>query len=83
MTEAIYVAHCSKHKVLYIGHTGEQLSERFSNHRCDIQNRSDNSELAKHFQESHNLNNDRNVTILQKKIKTAAAPMYHEDKMDL
>ena len=31
--EIIYAAQCSKHKVLYIGHTGEQLSERFSKHR--------------------------------------------------
>ena len=47
--EIIYAAQCSKHKVLYIGHTGEQLSERFSKHRYDIKNKPDNSELAKHF----------------------------------
>ena len=52
--EMIYAAQCSKHKVLYIGHTGEQLSERFSKHRYDIKSRPDNSELAKHFHESHN-----------------------------
>ena len=28
--EIIYAAQCSKHKVLNIGHTGEQLSERFA-----------------------------------------------------
>ena len=78
--EIIYAAQCSKHKVLYIGHTGEQLSERFSKHRYDIKNRPDNSELAKHFHESHNLNNDLNVTILQNNIKTAIARRYHEDK---
>ena len=71
--EIIYAAQCSKHKVLYIGHTGEQLSERFFKHRYDIKNRPDNSELAKHFHESHNLNDDLNVTILQNNIKTAAA----------
>ena len=78
--EIIYAAQCSKHKVLYIRHTGEQLAERFSKHRYDIKNRPDNSELAKHFHESHNLNNDLNVTILQNNIKTAAARRYHEDK---
>ena len=61
--EIIYAAQCSKHKVLYIGHTGEQLSERFSKHRYDIKNRPDNSELAKHFHENHNLSDDLNVTI--------------------
>ena len=71
--EIIYAPQCSKHKVLYIGRTGEQFAERFSKHRYDIKNRPDNSELAKHFHESQNLNNDLNVTILQNNIKTAAA----------
>ena len=31
--EIIYAAQCSRRKVLHIGHTGEQLSERFSKHR--------------------------------------------------
>ena len=45
--EVIYAAQCSKHKVFYIGHTGEQFSERFFSDRYDIKNRPDNSELAK------------------------------------
>ena len=48
--------------------------------RYDIKKRSENSELAKHFHESHNLNDDLNVTILQNNIKTAAARRYLEDK---
>ena len=76
----IYAAQCSKHKVVYIGHTGEQLSERFSKHRYDIKNRPDNNELAKHFHGSHNLNDDLNVTILQNNIKTASARRYHVGK---
>ena len=47
--EIIYAAQCSKHKVLYIGDTGEQLSQRFWKHCYDIKNRPDNSELAKKF----------------------------------
>ena len=78
--EIIYAAQCSKHKVLYIGHTEEQLSERFYKHRYDIKDRLDNSELAKHFHGSHNLINNFNVTILQNNIKTAATRRYHEDK---
>ena len=53
--EIIYAAKCSKHKVLCIGHAGEQLSERFSKRRYDIKSRPGNSELAKHFHENHNL----------------------------
>ena len=78
--EIIYAAQCFKHKVLYIGYTGEQLSQRFSKHCYDIKNRPDNSELAKHFHESHNLIDDLNVTILQNNIKTASTRRYREDK---
>ena len=53
--EIIYAAQYSKHKVLYIRHTGKQLSECFSKLCYDIKNRPDNSKLAKHFHESHNL----------------------------
>ena len=49
-------------------------------HRYGIKSRAGNSELAKHFHESHNLNDDLNVTILQNNIKTAAARRYREDK---
>ena len=45
--EIIYAAPCSKHKIVYIGHTGEQLSERLSKHCYNITNGPDNSELAK------------------------------------
>ena len=49
-------------------------------HRYGIKSRAGNSELAKHFHESHNLNDDLNVTISQNNIKTAAARRYREDK---
>ena len=67
--EIIYATQCSKHKVLYIEHTGKQLSERFSKYSYDIKYRPDNSDLAKHFHEGHNLNDDLNVTILQNNTK--------------
>ena len=54
--QVIYAAQCCKHKFLYFGQIGEQLSERFSKHCYDIKNRPDNSELAKHFHESHTIN---------------------------
>ena len=78
--EIIYAAQCPKHKVLHVGHTGDQLSERLSKLRYDIKNRPYNSKLAKHFHENHNLSDDLNATILENNIKTAAARRYHEDK---
>ena len=78
--EVIYAAQSSKHKALYIGHIGEQLSERFSKQRYDIKNWPDNSELAEHFYKSHKINYNLNVTILQDNIKTATAGSYHGEK---
>ena len=66
-------AQCSKHKVLYIEHTAEQLSERFSKHSYDIKNRPDNKELTKYFHERHNINDNLNVIILQNNVKTSDA----------
>ena len=61
-SEFFYAAQCYKHRVLYIGHTREQLSERFSKHRYNIKNRPDSSELSKYFHKSHNINDNLNVT---------------------
>ena len=79
-SEVNYAAQCFKHKVLYIGHTGEQLSECSSKHCCNIKKWQNNTELAKHFYQIHKINDNFNVSILQNNIKTAAARMYHEDK---
>ena len=47
--EIIYASQCSKYNALYIGHTGEQLSDHFPKHRYDIKNKPDSSELAKKY----------------------------------
>ena len=65
--------------IIYRTYRGTTFRE-FSKHRYDIRNRPDNSELAKHHHEIHNVKNDLNKIILQNNIKTAAARRYHEDK---
>ena len=57
--------------MFYIAHTEEQLPEHLSKHRYGIKNRPDN--LAKQVHKSYNINGNRNATILQNNIKTAAA----------
>ena len=52
----------------------------FSKHSYDVKNRRSNNELANHFHESHNINDNLNETILQNNIKTAAAQRYQKDK---
>ena len=66
--------------LIYWTYRGTTFRTRFSKHRYDIKKKPDNSELAKHFHENHNLSDDLNVTILENNIKTAAARRYHEDK---
>ena len=56
----------------------EELSECFSKHLCDVKKRPDNSEPAKHFHESHNINVNFNATILQNNFKSEAGRRNHE-----
>ena len=43
----VYVARCKIHNLLYIGHSGEELRERFNKHRYDAQKRPENNELPR------------------------------------
>ena len=53
--------------LLYVGHTGNDLANRFGKHRFDIKKRPDNSELAEHFHTGHALE-DMEITILESGI---------------
>ena len=66
--------------LIYWTYRGGTTFKAFLQTSLHIKNRPDNSELAKHFHENHNLNDDLNVTILESNIKTATARRYHEDK---
>ena len=63
----IYAARCKKHDLIYVGHTGVELKDRFSKHRYDIRHRPDNTELAEHFHSGHK-DEDMEVCILQSGI---------------
>jgi len=78
----IYAARCKIHDVIYIGHTGEELSQRFSKHRYDAKKRPDNNELAKHVSKyNHDFDKDIDITILKNNIKTAPEREIMEDKL--
>ena len=78
-SNVIYAARCKIHDKLYVGHTGEALSTRFSKHRYDIGKRPNNSELAEHFHEDHSMS-DLEVTILESGFKSSAERQRAEDK---
>ena len=79
-TGVIYAATCTKHNLIYIGHTGEKLSDRFSKHRYDIKQRPDNSELAAHFHQDHDISSDMRIQILQSGIRSLPEREFYEDK---
>ena len=78
----IYAARCRIHDEIYIGHTGDEIKERFHKHRYDAKSRPENSELAEHFsKDQHNFDKDIDVTILKHDLFTKEEREYHEDRM--
>ena len=78
----VYAAICKKCDLIYIGQTGEELRERFSNHRYDTKRRPDNNELAGHFHsEDHSFEKDLEVLILESGLTKSQAQREHcEDR---
>ena len=51
-----------------------------SKHRYDCKKRPGNCELAQHFHQNHDLENDMEIHILQTGLKTEAEREFHEDR---
>ena len=77
--DVIYAARCKKHDLIYVGHTGNSLANRFGKHRSDIKNRPDNCELAEHFHKGHD-KGDLEVCILQSGVKSLEERELQEEK---
>ena len=75
----VYAARCKKHDLIYIGHTGNTLDNRFGKHRYDIKKRPGNSELAEHFHNGHD-KNDLEVCILQSGASSPEERELQEEK---
>ena len=79
----IYAARCRTHDKIYVGHTGDELKDRFSKHRYDANHRPENCELAEHFaKDNHrNFDSDIDVTILKLDVHTREERELAEDRM--
>ena len=68
--DTIYAAECTKHKLIYVGHSSQKLSSRFNGHRSDINVKPKSCELAQHFHgnEESNINRDLKVYMLQDNV---------------
>ena len=69
-SDTIYAAECTKHKLIYVGHSSQKLSSRFNGHRSDINVKPKSCELAQHFHgnEECSINRDLKVYILQDNV---------------
>ena len=77
----VYSAECTKHHLLYVGQTGDSLSNRFNGHRSDIRCYPDRCDLPKHFHENGcSFINDLQVSVLEKVKGSAPLRKYKEDK---
>ena len=63
-----------------MGHTGQTLATRFVKHRYDIKNRPNNSELAEHFHTGHNMEEDLDITIVQKDLSSTSKREHMENR---
>ena len=75
-----YVVECTKHKLIYIGQTRDQINNRFNRHRSDIRCYPD-CELSKHFNSNDcDFEKDLKISILQKVRTSEVKRQYKEDQ---
>ena len=76
----IYAARCKKCDLIYIGHTSNELRERFGKHRYDVNKRPSNTEYSEHFGSAGHTEEDLELSILQSGIWNDKEREFHEDK---
>ena len=76
----IYAVYCKKCDLIYVGHTGDSMSERFSKHKYDIRKRPQQNELAEHCHGTHDPEKDLEIYILEHGIPELGRRELLEDK---
>ena len=78
----IYAIKCKKCDHIYIGHTGDSMSDRFSKHKYDIKNRPQQNELAAHCHKHkhHDTEKDLEVFIIDHGMHLLGLRILLEDK---
>ena len=76
----IYALYCKKCDEIYIGHTGESISKRFSKHKYDTANRPQQNEFTQHCEKNHDLSKDIEIYILDHGIPSLPARERMEDR---
>lgn len=81
-SNVVYAAECTKHHLIYVGQTKQQLNDRFRGHRSDITCYPDRCELPNHFHTNDcDFEKDLSVTILEQHVTgSREIREFHEDK---
>ena len=79
-TGIIYAINCKTCEQIYMGHTGNSMSEWWSKHKYDVKNRPTQNELATHCHKDHDLEKDIEVFILDHGIHSLEERKHLEDK---
>ena len=66
---------------MYVGHTGDTMSERYGKHKYDIKKRPEQNELSAHCHKNHNIDQDLEVYILDYGIQHLQERERIEDKL--
>ena len=79
-TGVIYAVNCKKCKSIYVGHSGDPMSNRYSKHKYDITKRPEQNELSSHCHKNHDLEKDLEVYIIDYGIPKLEQREHLEDK---
>ena len=62
-TDTIYAAECTKHNLIYVGHSSQNLSGRFNDHCSGVKVKPKACELSQHFHESKNCKIEKDLKV--------------------
>lgn len=79
-TGVIYAVKCKKCELIYIGHTGDSMSERYAKHKYDIKKRPENNDLANHCHKGHDIEKDLEIFIIEHGNQKLEERKRREDK---
>lgn len=80
-TGIVYAVKCRKCKQLYIGHSGNDMCDRYGKHKYDIKKRPDQNELATHCHQNHDVSRDLEIYIVDYGIHNLEERKRREDKV--
>ena len=77
----VYAVKCRKCKIIYVGHSGNDMGDRYGKHKYDIKKRPDQNELAAHCHQGHDVSKDLELYIVDYGIHDLEERKRMEDKV--